>query len=198
MSVLPFGGPVVELGDSTPCRPSVPLQVRSASRVVSRSKSLAGHPGRPRRRSGRAGCPDPYGSRETDTRSQGANRRGATPTPPTTCGLPLGAGLVSPHDGLEGRLRGLCRHLSSGGSHSSQSEQPASSHVWHMVCSGADPVVALVSRSSWSGASSSYSSGTCGTVERVPVSCSVVPGVPSFSGDGGRYRVHGSARSPTR
>lgn len=56
MSVLPFGGPVVELGDSTPCRPSVPLQVRSASRVVSRSKSLAGHPGRPRRG---AGCPDP-------------------------------------------------------------------------------------------------------------------------------------------
>ena len=96
MSVLPFGGPVVELGDSTPCRPSVPLQVRSASRVVSRSKSLAGHPGRPRRRSGRAGCPDPYGSRETDTRSQGANRRGATPTPPQRAAFLLAQGWSLP------------------------------------------------------------------------------------------------------
>ena len=91
----PFGGPVVELGGSPPpTGRHCSLQARTVSRVVSRSKSLAGHPGRPRRRSGRAGCPDPYGSRETDTRSQGANRRGATPTPPTTCGLPLGAGLV--------------------------------------------------------------------------------------------------------
>ena len=93
MSVLPFGGPVVELGDSTPCRPSVPLQVRSASRVVSRSKSLAGHPGRPRRR---AGSPDPYRGREAGPHSPNTYRGAATPTPHTTALLSWRRAYLSP------------------------------------------------------------------------------------------------------
>jgi len=57
MSVLPFGGPVVELGGRHP----LPAVIAPYRRVLCRAscpglKNLGGHPSRPRRG---AGCPDP-------------------------------------------------------------------------------------------------------------------------------------------
>ena len=109
MSVDPVGGPVVELGGRHPlpaviapyrrvlCRASCPglrvLPVTPAGLVVELVEL------------------DPRPVEKPRTRNPQSHhvQGGGHPHPPTQQPSYLGAGPISPHDGLEGRLRELCR-----------------------------------------------------------------------------------------
>ena len=106
MSVFPFGGPVVELGGSTPCRPSVLLAgaycgaVRPGLRISAVSPAGLGFELDP-----------------SQTRTEAENQKPAVPSrtggrpppPPTQQPSYLGAGPISPHGGNRAGHSGLCR-----------------------------------------------------------------------------------------